>query len=50
MCGGSAPGRHTTDDRNLDEIPEKTVSTRATLAVDAAHLARLLRDHAYPPA
>ena len=41
---------HTTDYKDLDEAPEQTASTTKTLAANAAHLARLLRDAAYPPA
>ena len=41
---------HTTDYQDLDATPEKTQSTTATLAANAAHLARLLKGTAYPPA
>lgn len=41
---------HTTDYQDLDQTPEQTASTTATLAANAAHLARLLRQSAYPPA
>ncbi|HEU4330851.1 MAG TPA: NAD(P)H-dependent oxidoreductase [Lapillicoccus sp.] len=41
---------HTTDYKDLDETPEKVASTTASLAANAAHLAKLLKDHAYPPA
>ena len=41
---------HTTDDKDLDETPEKVASATALLAADAAHLANLLKDHGYPPA
>ena len=41
---------HTTDYQDLDQTPEKTASTTATLAANSAHLARLLRQSAYPPA
>ncbi len=41
---------HTTDYKDLDEAPEQTASTTKTLAANAAHLARLLRGAAYPPA
>ncbi|GAA2732507.1 NAD(P)H-dependent oxidoreductase [Pedococcus aerophilus] len=41
---------HATDYQDLDETPEKTASTTATLAANAAHLARRLRDAAYPAA
>ncbi len=36
------------DYQDLDERPEKTAETTRTLAANAAHLARLLRDLAYP--
>lgn len=38
------------DYNDLDEAPEKTASTTKTLAANATHLARLLRDAPYPPA
>ena len=41
---------HTTDYKDLDETPEKVASTTASLAANAAHLAKLLKDHGYPPA
>ncbi len=37
-----------TDYQDLDEVPEKTAQTTRTLAANAAHLARVLRSHAYP--
>lgn len=37
-----------TDYNDLDETPEKTASTTATAARNAAHLARLLKEAAYP--
>ncbi|KGM56969.1 flavodoxin [Lysobacter arseniciresistens ZS79] len=40
---------HKTDYKDLDDTPEKTASTTKTLASNAAHLARLLRDAPYPP-
>ena len=40
---------HGTDYQDLDRTPEKTASTTATLAANAAHLARRLRGAAYPP-
>lgn len=40
---------HTTDYKDLDETPEAVASTTATLAANAAHLARLLRSAQYPP-
>ena len=41
---------HGTDYKDLDETPEQTASTTKTLAANTAHLARLLRGAAYPPA
>jgi multimeric flavodoxin WrbA len=38
------------DYKDLDETPEMVATTTATLAANAAHLARLLRDAPYPPA
>jgi multimeric flavodoxin WrbA len=40
---------HGTDYKDLDSTPEKTASTTATLARNAAHLAALLRADNYPP-
>jgi multimeric flavodoxin WrbA len=40
----------TTDYQDLDETPESVASTTASLAANAAHLARLLAEHPYPPA
>ncbi len=37
-----------TDYQDLDPRPEKTVETTRTLAANAAHLARLLKDSPYP--
>jgi multimeric flavodoxin WrbA len=37
-----------TDYRDLDETPEKSAGTTRTLAVNTAHLARLLRESVYP--
>lgn len=37
-----------TDYRDLDPSPEKTVQTTKTLAANAVHLARLLQSSAYP--
>jgi multimeric flavodoxin WrbA len=37
------------DYKDLDEVPEKVASTTATVARNAAHLARLLRGSPYPP-
>ncbi|SOC57317.1 flavodoxin family protein [Ornithinimicrobium cerasi] len=39
---------HTVDYKDLDETPEVTASATATLAANAAHLARLLRREGYP--
>lgn len=39
-----------TDYQDLDPRPEKTQVTTKTLASNAAHLARLLKDAPYPPA
>ena len=41
---------HTTDYQDLDETPEKVASATKSLAVNAAHLARLLKSAAYPAA
>ena len=38
------------DYQDLDETPETTAGTTATLAANAVHLARLLRAAPYPPA
>ena len=38
------------DYQDLDETPETTAGTTATLAVNTVHLARLLRAAPYPPA
>jgi multimeric flavodoxin WrbA len=40
----------TTDYKDLDETPEAVASTLKTLAANAAHLARLLKQNPYPPA
>jgi multimeric flavodoxin WrbA len=45
---GEAMG--STDYKDLDEVPEKTASATSMAARNAAHLARLLKDSAYPPA
>ncbi|MCE0763862.1 NAD(P)H-dependent oxidoreductase [Pseudonocardia kujensis] len=37
-----------TDYKDLDDTPEPVVATTATLAANAAHLARLLNEHQYP--
>ena len=39
-----------TDYQDLDETPEAVASTTKTVAVNAAHLARLLKANPYPPA
>ncbi|WP_203138045.1 flavodoxin family protein [Microbacterium sp. JZ31] len=39
----------TTDYKDLEETPEQVASTTATLARNAAHLARLLKESPYPP-
>ncbi|MGW6128878.1 flavodoxin family protein [Cellulomonas sp. NPDC055163] len=38
-----------TDYQDLEETPEETAGTTATLAANTAHLARLLRQSPYPP-
>lgn len=38
-----------TDYQDLDETPEQTAAATATLAANAAHLARLLKAEPYPP-
>ncbi|WP_435193054.1 flavodoxin family protein [Streptomyces sp. NRRL F-5630] len=40
--------QHGTDYQDLAETPESVASTTRTLAVNAHHLAGLLRDHPYP--
>jgi multimeric flavodoxin WrbA len=45
---GEAMGK--VDYQDLDETPEQVASTTASLAANAAHLARLLRADGYPPA
>ncbi|GAA2854489.1 NAD(P)H-dependent oxidoreductase [Pseudonocardia halophobica] len=37
-----------TDYKDLDDTPEPVAATTATLAANAAHLARLLNEHQYP--
>ncbi|THG30394.1 NAD(P)H-dependent oxidoreductase [Glaciibacter flavus] len=37
------------DYNDLDETPEKVAAATAALAANAAHLARLLAEHPYPP-
>lgn len=39
---------HTDDYKDLESTPEKTAGTTKSLAINAAHLARLLRREAYP--
>ncbi|WP_269187959.1 flavodoxin family protein [Modestobacter sp. VKM Ac-2983] len=41
---------HGTDYQDLDETPEATATTTATVARNAAHLARLLKASPFPPA
>ncbi len=41
---------HKTDYKDLDTTPEKVVTSIKTLAVNAVHLARLLKESQYPPA
>jgi len=45
---GEAMG--STDYKDLDETPEKVAQTITTAAANAAHLARMLKDQAYPKA
>jgi multimeric flavodoxin WrbA len=40
---------HTVDYQDLDDVPSEVASTTATLAANAAHLARLLKAAKYPP-
>jgi multimeric flavodoxin WrbA len=40
---------HKTDYKDLDQTPDAVATTTKTLAVNAAHLARLLRADLYPP-
>ncbi|MFJ4439257.1 flavodoxin family protein [Streptomyces sp. NPDC088923] len=40
--------QHGTDYQDLEKAPESVASTTHTLAVNACHLAGLLRDHPYP--
>lgn len=37
-----------TDNKDLEDTPEPVAATTATLAANAAHLARLLNEHQYP--
>ncbi|MEX2625241.1 MAG: flavodoxin family protein [Ilumatobacteraceae bacterium] len=34
---------------DLDEVPDRVAATTSMMAANLAHLARLLRDHPYPP-
>ncbi len=43
------PAMGSTDYKDLDEVPESVASTTAAAARNAAHLARALRQHEYPP-
>jgi multimeric flavodoxin WrbA len=45
----NGPAMGSTDYQDLDEVPEATASTNATVARNAAHLARVLRSSQYPP-
>jgi hypothetical protein len=47
MAGPVDTGRRMTDIR--EESPGKTVQTNASVADNAAHLARLLKENPYPP-
>ena len=52
--GGSPPdwvgeAMGSTDFKDLDAVPDKVRETIRTIASNAAHLARLLADHPYPP-
>lgn len=40
---------HGTDYKDLDEVPDPVATTTATLARNAVHLARALRNDPYPP-
>lgn len=40
---------HTTDYKDLEDTPDKTAQTNQSVAVNAAHLARLLAANQYPP-
>ncbi len=40
---------HGTDYKDLESTPDSVASTTRTLAANAAHLARLLSGHTYPP-
>ncbi|WP_353649657.1 NAD(P)H-dependent oxidoreductase [Nakamurella sp. A5-74] len=40
---------HKTDYQDLDETPEETAAATKLVATNTAHLARVLRDHPYPP-
>jgi multimeric flavodoxin WrbA len=44
----NAEAMHGTDYADLDETPEKTAGTNKTVAVNAAHLARLLKADNFP--
>lgn len=45
----NGPAMGSTDYKDLDEVPEATASTNATVARNAAHLSRALRQAEYPP-
>ena len=46
----NGPAMQTTDYKDLPETPEEVSSATSSLAANAAHLAQLLKDSAYPPA
>lgn len=45
----NGPAMNSTDYKELDEVPEATASTNATVARNAVHLASVLRHAHYPP-
>jgi multimeric flavodoxin WrbA len=45
----NGPAMQTTDYKDLDEVPEAVATTTASVARNAAHLARTLRGQQYPP-
>lgn len=47
-CYWVGEAMHARNFNDLDKVPEKIASTAASLASNAAHLARLLRQDAYP--
>jgi hypothetical protein len=40
---------HGTDYQDLDGVPEEVATTTKSVAANAAHLARLLKESKYPP-